>query len=75
MYTDDELAKLGFDAYHLGEPVDAVVVQADHAEYRELSAEGLPGRARSSSTAAGSWIAARFDGVRFLVVGQAEKVG
>lgn len=43
LYTDEELADLGFDAYHLGEPVDAAVVQTDHAEYRELDPESLPG--------------------------------
>jgi len=43
MYTDDELEKLGFAPYHVGEPVDAVVVQADHAEYRSLSPADLPG--------------------------------
>lgn len=43
LYTDEELTRLGFTPYHLGESVDAVVVQADHAEYRELSAADLPG--------------------------------
>ncbi|PZF80562.1 nucleotide sugar dehydrogenase [Jiangella anatolica] len=43
MYTDEELAKYGFEAYHIGEPVDAAVVQADHPEYRELGATELPG--------------------------------
>lgn len=43
MYTDEELAKYGFEAYHVGEPVDAAVVQADHPEYRELGAADLPG--------------------------------
>lgn len=43
MYTDDELTGLGFTPYHLGEPVDAVVVQADHDEYRSLSPVDLPG--------------------------------
>jgi nucleotide sugar dehydrogenase len=43
MYTDDELSDLGFVAYHLGEHADAAIIQADHAEYRELSAERLPG--------------------------------
>lgn len=43
MYTDEELGKLGFDAYHLGEKVDAAVVQADHAEYKSLSPADLPG--------------------------------
>jgi nucleotide sugar dehydrogenase len=43
LYTDEELTRLGFTPYHLGESVDAVVVQADHAEYRELTAADLPG--------------------------------
>lgn len=43
MLSDDELAGLGLDAYHLGEPVDAAVLQTDHAEYRTLSAADLPG--------------------------------
>jgi nucleotide sugar dehydrogenase len=43
LYTDEELTRLGFAPHHLGETVDAVVVQADHAEYRELSAADLPG--------------------------------
>ena len=34
LYTDDELERLGFTPYHFGEPLDAAVVQADHAEYR-----------------------------------------
>ncbi|HET7901584.1 MAG TPA: nucleotide sugar dehydrogenase [Candidatus Nanopelagicales bacterium] len=43
MYTDDELAKYGWAAYHLGEPVDAAIVQADHADYRAIAAADLPG--------------------------------
>ncbi|HEX5121536.1 MAG TPA: nucleotide sugar dehydrogenase [Pseudonocardiaceae bacterium] len=43
MYTDDELRKLGFEPYHLGEKVDAAVVQANHAEYDELGPDDLPG--------------------------------
>ncbi len=43
MYTDVELAGYGWAPYHLGEQVDAVVVQADHVEYRALSADDLPG--------------------------------
>jgi nucleotide sugar dehydrogenase len=43
MYTDEELTKLGFTPYHLGEDIDAAVVQADHAEYKTLSAADLPG--------------------------------
>lgn len=43
LYADEELAALGFAPYHLGEPVDAAVVQADHADYAELGPEDLPG--------------------------------
>lgn len=43
LYTDDELRALGFNPYHLGEPLDAAVVQADHVEYRDLKPSDLPG--------------------------------
>ncbi len=43
LYSDDELAALGFEPYHLGEKVDAAVVQADHAEYAGLGPADLPG--------------------------------
>ncbi len=43
LYDDGELAALGFTPYHYGEPVDAAVVQADHAMYRELVPADLPG--------------------------------
>lgn len=43
LYSDDELAALGFAPHHLGEPVDAAVVQADHADYRVLTPNDLPG--------------------------------
>ena len=43
MYADEELAALGFAAYHLGEPVDAAVIQADHLEYASLTPAQLPG--------------------------------
>ncbi|MEQ7128255.1 nucleotide sugar dehydrogenase [Actinopolymorpha sp. B11F2] len=43
LYADDELTGLGFTAYHLGEPVDAAIVQADHADYRGLGPADLPG--------------------------------
>jgi nucleotide sugar dehydrogenase len=43
MFSDEELAGLGFEPYHLGEPVDAAVLQADHGEYRSLAPADLPG--------------------------------
>ena len=74
MYTADELAGFGWESYAVGEPVDVVVVQADHADYRELSAADFPGVA---VVVDGRRILdpARFDGVRYLVVGAPEHQG
>ncbi|MGV9311476.1 nucleotide sugar dehydrogenase [Streptomyces sp. NPDC003691] len=41
MYTADELVAHGLPA-HAGEKVTAAILQADHAEYRELAAADLP---------------------------------
>lgn len=43
LFTDDELAAEGFEPHHLGEPVDAVIVHTDHAEYAGLGPAELPG--------------------------------
>ncbi|MDQ0644589.1 nucleotide sugar dehydrogenase [Microbacterium murale] len=43
IYTDDELRALGFEPYALGGDVDVAVLQTDHAEYRDLGPERLPG--------------------------------
>jgi UDP-N-acetyl-D-glucosamine dehydrogenase len=43
MYDDGELTALGFEPYHFGEPVDAAVVQSDHAAYRAVGPQQLPG--------------------------------
>lgn len=43
LFTDAELEKLGLAPYHFGDEVDAAVVQTDHADYRTLGAEQLPG--------------------------------
>lgn len=43
LYSDAELAGLGFTPYHCGEPADAVIVQADHAEYSQWSDRDVPG--------------------------------
>jgi len=69
MYTDDELAGLGFTPYTLGTPVDAAVLQADHAEYAQLGPADLPGvkvlvdgRDRTDP--------AKWAGVRRIVIGR-----
>ncbi|NLF04850.1 MAG: nucleotide sugar dehydrogenase [Actinomycetales bacterium] len=43
MFTDAELAAHGWDAHHLGEPADLVVIQADHREYAALTPADVPG--------------------------------
>ncbi|MEE6274472.1 nucleotide sugar dehydrogenase [Georgenia wangjunii] len=43
MYSDDELAGFGWEPFHLGEPADLAIVQADHDEYRDLAPTHLPG--------------------------------
>ncbi len=43
LFSDAELSAMGFTAHRIGEPVDAVIVQTDHAMYRNLGAEDLPG--------------------------------
>jgi nucleotide sugar dehydrogenase len=43
MYTDEELEGYGWTPFHLGQPIDAALVQSDHAEYAALSAADLAG--------------------------------
>lgn len=70
LYTDDELSRLGFTAYHLGGPVDAAVVQADHAEYRDLTPADLPGiRTLVDGRRVSS--ADRWPGVAYRAIGKA----
>lgn len=42
LYTDAELANLGFIPYHYGEGADAAIIQTDHEEYRKLSSTQVP---------------------------------
>lgn len=67
MYTAEELSALGLTP-HAGERVTAAVLQADHAEYRELASVDLPdvtvlvdGRRTTDP--------ARWQGVRRVVIG------
>ena len=43
IFSDEELSVLGWSPYHLGEEVDAAIIQADHPEYRTLTSDDLPG--------------------------------
>ncbi|CAN5344749.1 nucleotide sugar dehydrogenase [soil metagenome] len=70
LYDDDELTRLGLTPYHFGERVDAVVVQADHAEYRTLKPADLPGlRAFIDGRRVSS--ADRWPGIPYRVIGKA----
>jgi UDP-N-acetyl-D-mannosaminuronate dehydrogenase len=42
LYSDSELANLGFNPYHYGGSVDAAIIQTDHLEYREITITQVP---------------------------------
>jgi UDP-N-acetyl-D-mannosaminuronic acid dehydrogenase len=68
LYSDDELRADGYEPWD-GGPVDAAIVQADHAEYRELSPGDLPGVAQIVD-GRGVLDLARFDGVPVRRIGR-----
>ncbi|WP_434993707.1 nucleotide sugar dehydrogenase [Arthrobacter sp. Ld5] len=70
MYTDEELEKLGFVPYHLGEAVEAAVVQANHAEYASLTPADLPG-VRTFIDGRRVSSAEQWTGVTYRVIGKA----
>lgn len=43
LYTDEELAGFGFDAYAMGAEADAAIIQTDHADYASLTPADVPG--------------------------------
>lgn len=43
IYSDEELAAFGFDAHHIGESTDAIILHADHDCYAEFSPADFPG--------------------------------
>ncbi|MFV0407773.1 MAG: nucleotide sugar dehydrogenase [Propioniciclava sp.] len=69
MFTDAELRSYGLEPFHLGEPVDAVIVQADHAAYVDVTPADFPGvqvlMDGRRITNPESW-----NGVRRFVIGQ-----
>lgn len=70
MYTDDELTHYGFAVYHYGDPVDVAIVQADHAQYRDLAPKDLPG-IKTLLDGRGVTDEAKWMGIRYHVVGRA----
>ncbi|HYN75740.1 MAG TPA: nucleotide sugar dehydrogenase [Candidatus Limnocylindria bacterium] len=69
MYADVELTSLGLAPYHLGEPADAAVIQADHAGYASLGPADLPG-VRTLVDGRGVTDPARWVDVAYAVVGR-----
>lgn len=71
MFTDQELAKFGFTPYHLGQPVDGALLQADHPEYKDLAPSDLPG---VKVLVDGRHVVdpAKWEGVEVVVVGDGE---
>ncbi|GED87068.1 nucleotide sugar dehydrogenase [Streptomyces sp. 6-11-2] len=67
MYTAEELTAYGLPP-HEGQTVTAAILQADHAEYRELSATDLPD-VRVLVDGRRTTDPARWEGVRRVVIG------
>lgn len=68
MYTDEEIAGLGFTPYALGQAVDAVILQADHKEYKSLTKADFPG-VRAVVDGRRTMDRKNFEGVTFRVIG------
>ena len=68
MYSDEEIAALGFTPYAIGGNVDAVVLQADHREYNELSKNDFPG-VKAVVDGRRAMSAKNFEGITFRVIG------
>ncbi|MEI6294778.1 MAG: nucleotide sugar dehydrogenase [Actinomycetes bacterium] len=71
MYTDEEITALGFTPYEAGSPVDAVILQADHKEYKSLTKGDFPG---VKAIIDGRRILSpnNFEGVAFRCIGQGD---
>jgi nucleotide sugar dehydrogenase len=68
MYTDEEITGLGFVPYAIGAPIDGLIVQADHKEYKTLAGGDFPG-VKAVVDGRRSLNRAAFAGVPFRVIG------
>jgi len=71
MYSDEEIISLGFTPYAIGANVDAVILQADHKEYKGLSKKDFPG-VRGVVDGRRAMSAKNFEGISFRVIGAGE---
>ncbi len=68
MYSDEEIVALGFEPYAIGQAVDAVILQADHKEYKVLTKSDFPG-VQAVVDGRRTMDANNFAGVTFRVIG------
>jgi len=68
MYTNEEITQLGFAPYAMGESVDGVILQADHAEYKKLTGLSFPG-VKAVIDGRRTMNSSNFPGVDFRVIG------
>ena len=68
MYTDEEITSLGFTPYAIGNAVDAVILQADHKEYKTLTKSDFPG-VQAVVDGRRTMDRKNFEGVSFRVIG------
>lgn len=71
MYSDEELRGFNFEPAHIGQEADGLILQADHPEYRDLTAESFPG-VRVLVDGRNSTDASQWQGVSRLVIGGGE---
>ncbi|VEW14725.1 GDP-mannose 6-dehydrogenase [Brevibacterium casei] len=71
MYTDEELRNFGFTPAHIGQDADGLVLQADHAEYWDLTSESFPG-VKVLVDGRNYTEASRWSGVSRMVIGDGE---
>jgi UDP-N-acetyl-D-glucosamine dehydrogenase len=69
LYSDDELSALGFSPYRLGDGIDVAILHTDHAAYRQLGPDALPG-VKLLVDGRAATDADRWTGVPRLVIGQ-----
>ncbi len=68
MYTDEEIVRLGFTPYDIGQETEGLILQADHAEYKVLTAANFPGL-KAVVDGRRAFNPANFTGVTFRVIG------
>ena len=71
LYSEEELKSLGFNPYHLGQEIDAAIVQADHSMYKSLSEGDLPG-IRTILDGRGTIDNINFANIKLLLIGRAK---